>query len=293
MLQIHVVSYTVAMEVQIVQSLLLLTTLDKCRRLLSIRKTKNLKYKEVVLPEQQKNMLTTKKTGYHTDCFRKFIALGRNAPPKNDDVESKSVHARSKSTVAIVSLSTGIMPSTVAIVSLSTGIMPKICIFCTKKDKKHNGSKQKLVSVETGYFEEKIKKCATTLGYQALLSKLRSVDFVAKEIRYHGICRTKYQTAAEQVSKTSQNKEAEKRSINLWHRGREVHSETFQSICLFVEDQVITDGDVLGLKDAFNNYISILEDLDVENLVASYLVQKLEEKLKLHFKELIIIHKEK
>ena len=61
MLQIHVVSYTVAMEVQIVQSLLLLTTLDKCRRLLSIRKTKNLKYKEVVLPEQQKTMLTTKK----------------------------------------------------------------------------------------------------------------------------------------------------------------------------------------------------------------------------------------
>ena len=233
----------------------------------------------MVLPEQQKNMLTTKKTGYHADCYRKFIALGRNAPPKNDDVESKSVHTRSKSTVAIV--------------SLSTRIMPKICIFCTKKDKKHNGSKQKLVSVETGYFEEKIKKCATTLGYQALLSKLRSVDFVAKEIRYHGICRTKYQTAAEQVSKTSQNKEAEKRSINLWHRGREVHSETFQSICLFVEDQVITDGDVLGLKDAFNNYISILEDLDAENLVASYTAQKLEEKLKLRFKERIFIHKEK
>ena len=149
MLQIHVVSYTVAMEVQIVQSLLLLTTLDKCRRLLSIRKTKNLKYKEVVLPEQQKNMLTTKKTGYHADCYRKFIALGRNAPPKNDDVESKSVHARS---------------STVAIVSLSTGIMPKICIFCTKKDKKHNGSKQKLVSVETGYFEERSRNVQQPYG---------------------------------------------------------------------------------------------------------------------------------
>ena len=149
MLQIHVVSYTVAMEVQIVQSLLLLTTLDKCRRLLSIRKTKNLKYKEVVLSEQQKTMLTTKKTGYHADCYRKFIALGRNAPPKNDDVESKSVHARS---------------STVAIVSLSTGIMPKICIFCTKKDKKHNGSKQKLVSVETGYFEERSRNVQQPYG---------------------------------------------------------------------------------------------------------------------------------
>ena len=149
MLQIHVVSYAVVMEVQMVQSLLLLTTLDKCRRLLSIRKTKNLKYKEVVLPEQQKNMLTTKKTGYHADCCRKFIALRRNTSPKNDDVESKSVHARS---------------STVAIVSLSTGIMPKICIFCTKKDKKHNGSKQKLVSVETGYFEERSRNVQQPYG---------------------------------------------------------------------------------------------------------------------------------
>ena len=61
--------------------------------------------------------------------------------------------------------------------------------------------------------------------------------------------------------------------------------------CLLVEDQVITGGDVLGLKDAFNNYVSILEDLDAENLVASYTAQKLEQKLKLHFKKRVIIHK--
>ena len=103
--------------------------------------------------------------------------------------------------------------------------MPKICIFCTKKDKKHDGSKQKLISEETGDFEEKIKKYTTILGDQALLSKVGSIDFVATEICYHGICRTKYQAAAEQVLKTSQNKEAAKRSISLWHRGREVHSE--------------------------------------------------------------------
>ena len=122
-------------------------TLDKCRTVLSIRKAKNLKYKEVVLPENVNN----KKTGYHAECFRKFTALGRNAPQKNDDVESKPLHTRSKSTLA-----SG---------SSSTGIMPKICIFCTKKDKKDNsGSKQKLASVETGDFEEKIKKNETTLG---------------------------------------------------------------------------------------------------------------------------------
>ena len=60
-----------------------------------------------------------------------------------------------------------------------------------------------------------------------------------------------------------------------------------------MEDQVITGGDVLGLKDAFNNYVLIIEDLNTENLAASYTSQKLEEKLKLHFKERIITHKGK
>ena len=71
------------------------------------------------------------------------------------------------------------------------------------------------------------------------------------------------------------------------------NSEAFKSICSLVDYQVITGGDVLGLKDAFNNYVSILEDLDADNLVASYSAQKLEEKLKLHFKKRINIHKSK
>ena len=104
-----------------------------------------------------------KKTGYHAECYRKCRALGTNAPPKNEDLKSKSLHARSKSTLANA--------------SSSTGVMPKIYIFCTKKDKKHNGSKQKLISVETGDSGEKIKKYATTLGDQSLLSKLGRNDF--------------------------------------------------------------------------------------------------------------------
>ena len=93
------------------------------------------------------------------------------------------------------------------------------------------------------------------LEYQALLSNLGSIDFVAKEIYFHGICRTKNQTAAEQVSKTSQNKEVAKCSTNFLHTGREVHSQAFKSICSLVEDQVITGGDVLDLNDGFNNYV--------------------------------------
>ena len=92
-------------------------TLHKCKTVLSIRKPKNLKYKEVVWAKNVNN----EKTGYHTKYYRKFTALGRNVPPKNYNVESKSVYTRSKSTLA-----SG---------SSSTGIIPEICIFCTKKTK--------------------------------------------------------------------------------------------------------------------------------------------------------------
>ena len=126
--------------------------------------------------------------------------------------------------------------------------MPEICIFCIKKQKKQNSSKQKLVLVETGDFEEKIKKYETTLGNQALLWKLGSVDFVPKKLRYHVICRKKYQKAAEQVSKTSQNREVAKCSTNLWHSGKDVHSEALISICLLVEDQVIYRWRCVGFK---------------------------------------------
>ena len=83
--------------------------------------------------------------------------------------------------------------------------MPQTCILCTKKDKKHKGSKQKLVTVETDKLEETIKGYARCLDDQKLLSKLGS--FVAKEIRYHSICRTKCQTASEQASKKRKGKE--------------------------------------------------------------------------------------
>ena len=96
------------------------------------------------------------KSGHHADCYRKFTDLERNAPPKNDSVESKSVHTRSKSTLA-----SG---------SSSAGLMPKICIFCAKKDKKHNGSKQKLVSEEIGRFWRKDQeKCNNPRGSSIII----------------------------------------------------------------------------------------------------------------------------
>ena len=45
-------------------------TPDKCRTVLSIRKARNLKYNEVLLPGNGNN----KKIGYHANCYRKLTA---------------------------------------------------------------------------------------------------------------------------------------------------------------------------------------------------------------------------
>ena len=79
--------------------------------------------------------------------------------------------------------------------------------------------------------------------------------------------------------KLAKIKEVAKHSTNLWHRRKKVHSEAFKSVCSLVENEVITGDNVLGLKDAFSNYVSILEDMNAENLVSSCTTQNLEEKL--------------
>ena len=165
--------------------------------MLFIPKEKNLKYKKVVLPENVNN----KKMDIMMNVIGNLLPFGRNAPTKNNNVESKSVHTRLKRNLA-----SG---------SLSTGIMPKICVFCTKKNEKHKDSKQKLVSVETGESEEHNKKYATNLGDQALLSKLESVDFVPKETLSWDTQNEVSDSCRASFPKTSPNKETAKRSINL------------------------------------------------------------------------------
>lgn len=121
------------------------------------------------------------------ECYRRFTALNKEYTKLDPVSTSASYTTRSQST---------------PFRSTTTGISPKVCIFCERKDKKHNSKKQRLVNVETLNFEEKIKDYATLLEDNKMLARLGDIDFVAKEIVYHAICRTKYQTKAEQIKKS-------------------------------------------------------------------------------------------
>ena len=50
------------------------------------------------------------------------------------------------------------------------------------------------------------------------------------------------------------------KSLKSWHQSRETDAEIFRSLCILIEDKVIVDGDVMTLKDAYNTYVSLLEE---------------------------------
>ena len=83
--------------------------------------------------------------------------------------------------------------------SSSRGLFPNVCIFCSKETFKYNQKRQQLISVETKSFELNIKEYATVLNDQEMLTKIRNIDFVSKEVKYHGLCRYRYQNRAENV----------------------------------------------------------------------------------------------
>ena len=99
----------------------------------------------------------------------------------------------------------------------STGVLSKVCIFCEKKDKKHNNRKQSLVNAETPNFEKKIKEYVFLLQDNKMFARIGDIDSGAKETAYHAICRTRYQTRADRVKKS---KVMQTRKISSWHLSR-------------------------------------------------------------------------
>ena len=119
-------------------------------------------------------------------CYQKFIAL-----PKKHGLEEKE-----KVTTKLESMSRrGLNES--SIISSSTGILKPVCIFCNQSRKRLDGKTLDLISAASKEIENSIKKFAQVKNDDAMLTKITSVDFVSKEVRYHDPCQLKYQREAE------------------------------------------------------------------------------------------------
>ena len=103
--------------------------------------------------------------------------------------------------------------ATTKISSSTSPVFEKKCIFCKSATKKYQGEKQRLIRCEVlcsekeddlsySLFQRNVIKYADILKDNEMLSHMKCIDVIAKEVHYHNICRTRYQTKAETLTKT-------------------------------------------------------------------------------------------
>ena len=117
---------------------------------------------------------------------------------------------------------------------------------------------------------------------------------MAKEVHYHQICRVRLQNDAKlspkglkELSKTQ--KEGEK-STTEWHFSRDAHHRAFETLILYINEEILNKKEVFFLADINKYYEDIVCEL-LGSKETNYNASKLEEKIKNHFEEKIVILK--
>ena len=164
-------------------------------------------------------------------CYRKFTTLSKTQRENNNNICNQHDQP---SQITPSNLTSPATPS-------RTGIFPKVCLFCNKERKKVKGKEQKLTDVETSIFEANIRKYANWKEDSIMLAKISQIVLTAKEVKYHGWCRAKYQAEVESIFQSKNRKTLNDASSTHseiyyeWHKEREVHHESFNTLRNFIE----------------------------------------------------------
>lgn len=118
-------------------------------------------------------------------CYRKFTALPSTLQNQFNASTSSS---------SVCEINTRSNQST-KLIEGNASIFKSVCIFCEKTRKKHNGKAQSLHLCETKNVELIIKHYVNDVIMQ---TKISNIDFVAKGVKYHNICRVAYQNKYKQ-----------------------------------------------------------------------------------------------
>ena len=131
-----------------------------------------------------------------------------------------------------------------------------------------------------------------------MLTKIRNVDFVSKEVKYHGLCRFRYQKRAENVQNNNNLRPNSARSNSNQNSdrlvSRQVHGEAFKIICCFIDNAIIKVKEVHKVNDLNNHYQEILYELGRSKLEDPFSsAQNLQKKMKGSYGDKINVQKGK
>ena len=103
-------------------------TLPKCKFVLSIRKSEELKHSSIVLSESNEI-----DRGYHLVCYERFIGLSQQQQENIGEQWERG--SQNKTVLARLRITSSKSHS-------NAGIYPKMCLFCSKKNEETKKSKR-------------------------------------------------------------------------------------------------------------------------------------------------------
>ena len=165
--------------------------------------------------------------GFHLDCYKRFTALSATLRKGKDSIPTENSSPPK---------------------SLS-GVLEKSFIIYLRKHKKCNQKKQPLIKVSTEEIERSIKKYVQWLQDWEILKQIQNVDFAAKEIHYHNICRVRYQNKATFTTQGHEEMQlqcnkTEKRNRSDWHISRNVHENAFETLIQYIQEEILEKKEV-------------------------------------------------
>lgn len=152
-------------------------------------------------------------------------------------------------------------------------------------EKQLKGSERTKRSLDTTSSNNGIWKPICFFCNQSRKRSAGKTEFVTKELKYHGVCRVKYQKKAEYASGQKKNQRGH------WHLERERYADAFAALANQVEEDVIRGKQVYRLNDLLRMYQSIIREDSDEFKDTTLAYQHLKDKLCKHFGERIRLEK--
>lgn len=204
--------------------------------------------------------------GSHRRCYQLFTNISRLGRKRASDIADSSADPQP---------STSKLRRTSSSLSVSSPLFPRDkCIFCNKEFVKFQRKRQNLVTCITQTAKDSIFAAAEAKNDESLLCKIRDQDIVAREARYHECCRRKY-TRQDARNPKSQNTEY----LNI----TQAHADSFEYICDYIEESIITGQKVERLTMIRERYMQYMLEHHPAVYNKEYRSFKLKEKLVHHF----------
>ena len=225
-----------------------------CKKILQLRKDSKLKYGNVELPDD-----VDETHGYHMKCYKKFTALSKPQIEKLNKITGGStimVSGKQKTDRLLRSEVTSPVPCS------SDGVFEKTCLFCARLEFQVNYKKHTSNFCSTVEIEESVTHYARILNDEEMLVKIRDICFIAKEVQYHALCRSRYQMKAEYFAGQEKQHlgQYDEETPSDWHQSRETQ-KTFEIVCDFIDESILQNNKVQLLKDLNNLYLPALGDI--------------------------------